>query len=39
MNIKMVDFTMPFDHKFIIIANFLLGFIEGEGSFSVKIKI
>lgn len=35
MNIKIIDYTMPKDYKPIITPYWLLGFVEGEGSFSV----
>ncbi len=33
MNKKRIDFNMPADHKIIVTKSWLLGFIEGEGSF------
>jgi len=36
MNSKRIDFKMPDNYKPLITSNWLLGFIEGEGSFSVK---
>lgn len=36
MNSKRIDFTMPKEHKFSITPYWLLGFIEGDGSFSYK---
>nr|AVD96818.1 double-motif LAGLIDADG homing endonuclease [Ophiostoma novo-ulmi subsp. novo-ulmi] len=36
MNSKRLDFVMPDEHKVTITPYWLLGFIEGDGSFSVK---
>jgi hypothetical protein len=36
MNSKRVEFTMPESHKPLITPYWLLGFVEGEGSFSVR---
>jgi hypothetical protein len=36
MNSKRTDFTMPEGHRFNITPYWLLGFIEGDGSFSYK---
>lgn len=36
MNTKRTDFTMPESHKINITPNWVLGFVEGEGSFSIK---
>ncbi len=36
MNSKRLDFVMPDDRKITISPYWLLGFIEGDGSFSVK---
>jgi hypothetical protein len=33
MNSKRTDFTLPESHKFIISCEWLLGFVEGDGSF------
>lgn len=35
MNASRTDFNMPSDHKIIINKNWLLGLIEGEGSFQL----
>ena len=34
-NQKRTNFTMPIEHKISITPYWLLGFIEGEGSFSI----
>ena len=34
-NKKRTNFTMPIEHKISITPYWLLGFIEGEGSFSI----
>jgi hypothetical protein len=36
MNIKRTDFSMPSWYKACISSYWLLGFVEGEGSFSVR---
>lgn len=36
MNTKRVNFTMPFNHTIRITPYYLLGLIEGEGSFSIS---
>lgn len=36
MNSKRTEFLMPEEHKVVISPNWLLGFIEGDGSFSFK---
>ena len=33
MNSKRKDFVMPSDHRIVITNNWLLGFVEGDGSF------
>ena len=38
MNKKRIDFNMPADHKIIVTKSWLLGFIEGEGSFHLWRK-
>ena len=35
MNKKRIDFNMPADHKVIVTKSWLLGLIEGEGSFQL----
>lgn len=35
MNVLRTDFTMPESHQ-LRITNWVLGFTEGEGSFSIK---
>ena len=36
MNSKRTEFEMPYSHKPLITKHWLLGFVEGEGSFSVR---
>lgn len=36
MNVLRTDFTMPESHQLRITPNWVLGFTEGEGSFSKK---
>jgi len=38
MNSKRIDFNMPISHTITITPNWLLGFIEGEGSFFIEKK-
>lgn len=38
MNRKRTDFNLPNNHKVKITPNWLLGFIEGDGSFNVALK-
>ena len=35
MNTKRIDYSMPINHQIIISKSWLLGFIEGDGSFSL----
>jgi len=35
MNTKRLDFSMPINHQIVISKSWLLGFIEGDGSFSL----
>lgn len=35
MNTKRLDFNMPINHQIVISKSWLLGFIEGDGSFSL----
>lgn len=36
MNRNRKDFELPHDHQYLITSNWLLGFTEGEGSFSIN---
>jgi hypothetical protein len=38
MNSKRTTFELPDDHKINITPNWLLGFIEGDGSFNIIKK-
>ena len=38
MNTKRLDFNMPTEHKIRVTKSWLLGFIEGEGSFHLWRK-
>lgn len=38
MNTSRTNFVLPDSHKILITPYWLLGFIEGEGSFSVSTK-
>ena len=36
MNTKRINTTMPIDHKIVITKSWLLGYLEGDGSFYIS---